>query len=303
MKRHHTKTNERIMITPDSINKIIDNPEHYKMLEIVPFQLIESFPYALSQPVGDECTIAIIDTETTGFDATVEEIIEFGWVKVAYSPSADTITSLLECGTMYQEPSKPIPEIITEITGITDDMVKGLSFDLAKVKNVLTEGTYAVIAHNKEFDKKFIDNTFGATLAGCSITWGCSVNDIDWKSRRFPSKSLEVLLLKSGYWYKAHRAIDDVIALAWVLNITKGAMNELYSAINTQYVRVKAVNSPFEVKDQLKSQGFKWNNDAKVWIIEIAEKDLDGLLDSMNELYQYASQSAVIEHLSTNTQY
>ena len=35
-----------------------------------------------------------------------------------------------------------------------------------------------------------------------------------------------------------------------------------------------ALDSPFETKDSLKSRGYRWNADRKVWMVPLAEADL-----------------------------
>ena len=67
--------------------------------------------------------MVLLDTETTGLSADDESIIELGMVKVLYSPSDKRIVSIVDVISLYDDPSKPIPELITELSGITDDMV------------------------------------------------------------------------------------------------------------------------------------------------------------------------------------
>lgn len=63
-------------------------------------------------------TYVIFDTETTGLSAVYNNIIEFGAVKMLNG-------EILEKFEMFVDPQEPISNKITEITGITDEMVKG----------------------------------------------------------------------------------------------------------------------------------------------------------------------------------
>ena len=56
-----------------------------------------------------------LDTETTGLDQSAE-IIEIGMVKVINGQVADQYSQLIQ-------PYNPIPETITQLTGIDNDMV------------------------------------------------------------------------------------------------------------------------------------------------------------------------------------
>ena len=86
-------------------------------------------------PTPEDIKIGIyIDTETTGINPNKEEIIELAMVPFEFD-SAGKIYRILPEYNSFQDPHKPIPEKITQITGITDDMVKGQSIDMAEVVN------------------------------------------------------------------------------------------------------------------------------------------------------------------------
>lgn len=291
------------MFPIEMFDEIRKAPQHYRLLQLVPYQTIEAFPCQLSSNIGDEIIIAIIDTETTGFNAYEDEVIEFGWVHIAYSPSADIVTAVLEKGTMYQQPSCKIPEVITEITGINDEMVKGKSFDLDTVKRVLTSNVDFVVAHNKEFDKGFIEETFKSVLVSCTIHWACSIKQINWKIRGFASNSLEMLLLKSGFFYTAHRADTDCLALSFLLANNKGVLKELIENANKNMHIIQACGAPFHVKDELKGKGFTWNNKKRVWEKEVEQNELDSTLNELDNLYAGASVTAEILSIEQVTQY
>jgi DNA polymerase-3 subunit epsilon len=63
----------------------------------------------------------IIDLETT--DQQKDEIIELGMVKFDYLPDG-SIAGLTDVFTSFNQPSGSIPEEVTALTGITDEMVR-----------------------------------------------------------------------------------------------------------------------------------------------------------------------------------
>jgi DNA polymerase-3 subunit epsilon len=70
----------------------------------------------------------LLDVETTGLNATLDEVIELAMVKFDYLPD-DRIARVTEVFSSFNEPSNPIPAEIIELTGITDEMVSGHRID------------------------------------------------------------------------------------------------------------------------------------------------------------------------------
>ena len=95
-------------------------------------------------------SFVVFDLETTGFSATRNRIIEFGAVKVENGSITDRFST-------FVNPQVPIPPRITEVTSITNDMVK----DAPTIETVLPEFLEfckgcVLVAHNSEFDYTFI---------------------------------------------------------------------------------------------------------------------------------------------------
>src|SRR3989304_680188 len=145
-----------------------------------------------------------LDVETTGRDAESDKIIELAMVPFEFL-SSGKIYRVLPAYTSFQDPGLPIPEEITKITGITDEMVAGRSIDLDQVAALLSDAVI-VIAHNARFDRPFMEKLFDGFK---DISWGCSLSDIDWKEEGIESGKPETLVYKYGYFYEGHRATID----------------------------------------------------------------------------------------------
>lgn len=97
----------------------------------------------------------VFDIETTGLDSTYDEIIEIGAIKVKNNKIASTFNSLIKA-------KNKIDEYITELTGITNEMVK----DAPTIGEILPDfikyvGNDILIGHNVNFDINFIyDNLY-----------------------------------------------------------------------------------------------------------------------------------------------
>ena len=99
-------------------------------------------------------TFITFDTETTGFDRLQDDIIEFSAVKYTDGEPVDSIDFLVQ-------PRKNVPEVITRITGISNDMVKDAPRyeDFHKeIKEFL--GDYPLVAHNVTFDYEMLNVHF-----------------------------------------------------------------------------------------------------------------------------------------------
>ncbi|MBB4366216.1 hypothetical protein GGD65_007286 [Bradyrhizobium sp. CIR18] len=125
-------------------------------------------------------TAALLDTETTGLDHERDEIIELGMVKFDYTANG-RIVRLRDTFSAFNEPSAPISEEVTALTGITDEMVAGHKIDEAAV-NAFVADAVIVIAHKRGFDRKFAERYCPVFE---SKAWGCSATEIDWRAHGF----------------------------------------------------------------------------------------------------------------------
>jgi DNA polymerase-3 subunit epsilon len=97
---------------------------------------------------------AIVDIETTGGSSRIEKITEIA----IYQHDGEKITG--EFVTLVN-PERNIPYFITNLTGITNEMVENAPrfFEVAKTIIELTEGR-TFVAHNARFDYSFIRQEF-----------------------------------------------------------------------------------------------------------------------------------------------
>lgn len=94
-----------------------------------------------------------LDIEATGLSHIQDKLIEVGMVKFEYD-SAGKIFRILNEFNAYQDPYIPIPEFITSLTGITDDMVTGKTINSSAASEFL-DGVDLIVAHNAQFDRVF----------------------------------------------------------------------------------------------------------------------------------------------------
>ena len=199
--------------------------------------------------------VAVIDTETTGDDAEVDEAIEIAGHRLALAEDGSwTVVDRIE---MLREPSLPITAGAQRVHGLHDSDVAGKSFDLPRLQRFFA-GCHLAVAHNANFDWNILQRGMdGVELP----VFACSQSDIPWHERfGYSSRALEYLAFKSGFTYSAHRALGDTAALTEVISCSQGAWDDLMRAALRTYVEIWAVGSAFETKDALKANGYAWHD-------------------------------------------
>jgi DNA polymerase-3 subunit epsilon len=233
----------------------------------------------------------VIDFETTGLDATRDEIIEVAGVKFRYS-DRDEITGVSDTFQSFNERSAPIPAEVTELTGITDAMVAGHKIDATALERFVSDANI-VIAHNADFDRKFAERSWAFFE---HKHWACSASGVDWKELGFGGAKLAYLLMDTGFFHGAHRAIGDCQAtlelLARPLPATSTtAFAVLVDRARRKTFRIWAENAPYSLKDTLKRRRYRWNDGTDgrplAWHIDVDDDKRDAeLVYLKKEIYQ-----------------
>lgn len=233
----------------------------------------------------------MLDLETTGLDPAKDEVIEIAMVKFRYT-SDDIITGVSNTFQGFNQPSNPIPGAVTELTGITDAMVEGHKIDANAVAAFIADADI-IAAHNASFDRRFAERFWPQFE---HKAWACSMSQITWKANGYDGAKLGFLLAGAGLFHDAHRAVDDCHALVEILSrpltkTLKPAFAELMANARRPSTRIWAERSPFELKDQLKQRGYRWNDGTdgtpKSWYIDVIEKSRDAEMNYLRkEIYQ-----------------
>lgn len=182
-------------------------------------------------------TVIIIDTETTGLDYKNDEIIELAAMKITSYGQTTSIDS--EIDTLIRLSGKrPLPKIITEITGISEEMLlqKGISKAEAceSFSNMFGDSKTLLAAYNAQFDLCFIYSflsQFGkaALLKQVQLLDALAI----YKDRRdYPHKLSDAITAYSLNAQNTHRAIDDVRATYELLLAMETENDDLHRYVN-----------------------------------------------------------------------
>lgn len=249
--------------------------------------------------------VIVLDTETTGLDSKNESIIELAMLSVLVDAATGLPVGPVTVYESFEDPGKPIPPPITEITGIDDSMVQGQRIDDAVV-NALVQEADLVVAHNAGFDRPFVEARLPVFA---TKPWNCSFAGIDWKKEGSGSAKLEFLASERGWFYDAHRAQVDCHALLQVLasplSDGKTGLSRLLDGAGQTRYKLRATGAPFESKDKLKARGYRWDGEGRVWWCSLAS---DALLDTecawlRAEVYGTRSARVQLEAMNSRVQF
>lgn len=194
--------------------KIIYGIESYFVNDLVPAVFGKS-----QEPLDGD--FISFDIETTGLSAKTERMTEIGAVKISGGVITETFNT-------FVDPEKPVPAKITELTGITNDMVKGAPKEKDALKAFMDFcGEDAVlVAHNAGFDTAFMRATAARAGVEFPYTYIDSVPVCRSLLKDIRNCKLDTvakyLKLKP---FNHHRASDDATVLAEIfINLTRRLM-------------------------------------------------------------------------------
>ncbi len=163
------------------------------------------------RPLGTP--IVVLDFETTGLDTRNDRIIEIGAVKLADGHVTESLSVLVNPGQLLK------PKI-TEITGITDQMLKDqppITEALPRLLDFI--GDCPIAAHNADFDYNILQSEL--RRQGIENEWTV-IDTLTFARKLYPdmkSHRLGVLCKRLGVSLKnAHRAVHDATATAHCLH-------------------------------------------------------------------------------------
>ena len=216
-----------------------------------------------------------LDCETNGLDCDRHSIIELG-ARVFWYYADGRIVALGDALHWLEDPGSPLPENIQRLTGLRDEGLAGRAIDDGAVAR-LVGSVDVIVSHHADFDRKFFERRFPRLK---SLAWACSLREIAWPDHKFHGRGLGSLLMRCG-WFSptAHRAGADVDAMIALLmhrfdDTGETALSELLATAKRATWRLTAAGANYDVKNDLKDRGYRWNLKVCAWEREVEECDL-----------------------------
>ena len=188
--------------------------------------------------------IICFDLETTGTNPNEDRIIEIGAVKLRELEVVDKLD-------IFVNPERPIPEFISNLTHITDDMVKDGASEreaLLKFKEFIGDDP-VLVAHNSQFDTGFISAC--AKRQGIEIKYS-SIDTVPMSQIMLPELEKHKLNYVAEHFglgdFQHHRGCDDAEVLAGIFISLSKMLMEQYPLI---LITVDMLNSLLANENQV----------------------------------------------------
>jgi len=169
---------------------------------------------ATGSPLLEECAFAVVDVETTGVRAAGDDRVTEIAVVVQHAGRREVVFESLV------NPGRPIPAVVSAMTGITDEAVRGAPAFADIADQVLAALSGRVfVAHNARFDWAFVGSELrrarDVVLEGPRL---CTVR----LSRRLVRGAGSCALDSMSTWFglenpARHRAAGDALVTAQLL--------------------------------------------------------------------------------------
>jgi DNA polymerase-3 subunit epsilon len=178
---------------------------------------------ACGSPLIEECAFAVVDVETTGMRAWGGDRITEIAIAVVHGARREVVFDSLV------NPERPIPPLVSNLTGITEAMVRGAPRFADLADTVLGAlGGRVFVAHNARFDWAFVGAELrrarDVLLAGPRL---CTVKLARRLVRGVRSCGLDNLTRHFGFENPArHRAAGDALVTAELLARLLGLARE-----------------------------------------------------------------------------
>ena len=182
----------------------------------------------------DNCdSLLVLDTETTGFAPRRDEIIELAMLRVTPEGAREEYDEFIRLS-----PGKELPARITELTGITEDNLRGgVGKDKAAraLADMLGRGKRTLVcAYNAQFDLVFLYYLLSACGLAGALRGACFLDAMTvYKDRRpYPHRLADAAEAYSLSAQNTHRAIDDTRATFELLCAMDAEESDLDRYIN-----------------------------------------------------------------------
>ncbi|WP_019892702.1 3'-5' exonuclease [Allobaculum stercoricanis] len=168
--------------------------------------------HCLKKILNDYC---VIDTETTGLSSVENEMIEIGILRIRNGKIVSRYSQLIH-------PRQAIDPFITNLTGITNEMVEHMPY-IDEVKSMVLDfiGNDVLLGHNIRFDINFLNAGFDMEIQNDLM------DTLQFAKKLYPELAHHRLTDLSNYLHlisNEHRALADCMTTYQLYETIKQTM-------------------------------------------------------------------------------
>ena len=184
-------------------------------------------PLYTKQLIRDYC---VLDTETTVLSPYYDELIEVALLRVRNDEVVAWYSQLIQ-------PERSIDPFVTLLTGITNEMVRGMP-SISEAKDDILDflGNDIIVGHNMSFDRRFL-------ISGLQVDLLNQYMDTFQFSRKlYPELEhhrLSDMTKHLGLHNKQHRALSDCISTKQLYDCIKTTMYERSLGVEDLWINSK----------------------------------------------------------------
>jgi len=222
-------------------------------------------------PIGDPEAASVnalifCSVVTTSLNPTSGDILRIN-LKLCYTDDKDRFSKCRKTVSFFQDPGRELTSDEVRFVDFSAEESRGESIDWPLVTKLLSSADL-IVSHNSSFTKPWIEKYTGEI----KTLWGCSMDQVDWSELGFPSRSLSVLSVFSGFFYDFNDSCQALSALTQTLEIND-VISSLLKNAKAPDLQVFAANAPRDMNHLLKERRYRWNPDVGCWWLAIKNRE------------------------------
>lgn len=216
--------------------------------------------------------ICILDTETTGLDPANGKVLEIAAVLF----NIPTRSILAQASVLCYAESNPVYEINRIEVESLKKIEAGLQVAGFQMIRQIMIHSDAIVAHNAEFDRKWVNTLIDFQELARHKKWICTRNDVTWPVRKgIPLNLIHICADLGVPIVNTHRALSDCLLLVDALQCIEDIAYFLDKSGSGRMIYHAQIS--FEQRQLVKDAGFLWDNIKKVWHAKITPEQASTL--------------------------